>query len=232
MKKLYSLLAMAAVAISASAQGTYDAGSETADIPYNTKITSVDNITMIYGDNDEASSDAADFKAPLDKYNQFKETYGFTGATEGNGQNGNKAQGTIYTFIPNLDGTLEVGLVLNAYKAIIVKQGNVSGTDVDFTLTDNKGNEVAVTDLKVEEKTYGIVKLDVAAGETYVLGISGSKAGFYGFKYETSSVPTAVQGVKAAEQGDGVVYDLNGRKVKQPVAGQVYIKNGKKFIQK
>ena len=44
---------------------------------------------------------------------------------------------------------------------------------------------------------------------------------------------TSVDDVEATQaQEDGVVYDLSGRKVLNPVAGKVYIKNGKKFVVK
>ena len=51
--------------------------------------------------------------------------------------------------------------------------------------------------------------------------------------YLVSGDPTgieSIEGDKAAAQG--VVYDLMGRKVAKPVAGQLYIMNGKKFVVK
>ncbi len=47
----------------------------------------------------------------------------------------------------------------------------------------------------------------------------------------TSFAPTAIEGVTAEEKQEEV-FDLAGRRVEYPVKGQVYVKGGKKFIQK
>ena len=47
----------------------------------------------------------------------------------------------------------------------------------------------------------------------------------------TSFAPTGIQGVTAEEKQEEV-FDLAGRRVEFPVKGQVYVKGGKKFIQK
>ena len=47
----------------------------------------------------------------------------------------------------------------------------------------------------------------------------------------TSFAPTAIEGVTAEERKEEV-FDLAGRRVESPVKGQVYVKGGKKFIQK
>ena len=45
---------------------------------------------------------------------------------------------------------------------------------------------------------------------------------------------TAIQGVKEYLDGvkSGAIYNLNGVRVSTPQKGQMYIQNGKKFIQK
>lgn len=46
----------------------------------------------------------------------------------------------------------------------------------------------------------------------------------------TSFAPTGIENVTVEESNDNV-FDLTGRRVETPVKGQVYVKNGKKFVQ-
>lgn len=43
---------------------------------------------------------------------------------------------------------------------------------------------------------------------------------------------TAVESVKTASEAQAPIYDLSGRRVTNPVAGQIYVQNGKKFLQR
>ena len=43
---------------------------------------------------------------------------------------------------------------------------------------------------------------------------------------------TAVGSVKTASEAEAPIYDLSGRRVTKPVAGQIYVQNGKKFLQR
>ena len=43
---------------------------------------------------------------------------------------------------------------------------------------------------------------------------------------------TAVESVKTAYEAEAPIYDLSGRRVTKPVAGQIYVQNGKKFLQR
>ncbi len=49
---------------------------------------------------------------------------------------------------------------------------------------------------------------------------------------EISFAPTAIEGVTADENQAEEIFDLTGRRVESPVKGRVYVKSGKKFIQK
>lgn len=49
--------------------------------------------------------------------------------------------------------------------------------------------------------------------------------------YPTAFAPEGIQGV-TVDDNQAEVFDLAGRRVEAPVKGQVYVKNGKKFIQK
>ena len=43
---------------------------------------------------------------------------------------------------------------------------------------------------------------------------------------------TAVESVATAENAEAPIFDLSGRRVEKPVAGQIYVQNGKKFLQR
>lgn len=60
------------------------------------------------------------------------------------------------------------------------------------------------------------IELDNAAGATAPLFIA---------------LPTAVEAAKAQNTKAGTTYDLTGRRVQQTAKGQVYVRDGKKFVQ-
>lgn len=59
---------------------------------------------------------------------------------------------------------------------------------------------------------------------------NGNAAGMQEF-IPTAFVPTGIEGV-TTEENKEEIFDLTGRRVESPVKGQVYVKGGKKFIQK
>lgn len=59
---------------------------------------------------------------------------------------------------------------------------------------------------------------------------NGNAAGIQEF-IPAAFVPTGIEGV-TAEENKEEIFDLTGRRVESPVKGQVYVKGGKKFIQK
>lgn len=183
MKKFFTLIAMALMAVGANAQGSYGLQGE-KDVPGDpiqagTKVKSVENIVMTFGD-----SGAADFKGPVYE-TKLEKLLGATAYTQGNGVNGNKDNGTIYYFEPTIAGTLTVGAVINADKAILVRKDSYSGDAVPYKIVEADGaTEVTVTEDKIAEKLYGAIVVNVEAGVKYAIGLAGSKMGFYGFKFE------------------------------------------------
>ena len=232
MKKIFTLIAVAAMAMSANAQGSYglqdeDNGGDGLAIKAGTQITSVPNITMTFGD-----TGAADFTAPA-KHSKLKDLLGATAYTPGNGTNGNKPNGTIYYFEPTKAGVLTVGAVIGNGKTILVKKDTYSGEDVAYKIVESDGTtEVTVKDGQLDTKTYGAIIVNVEAGVKYAIGLAGSKMGFYGFKYEVSEGGDVdgITAVKVAQANDDVIYNLAGQKVSESYKG-VVIKNGKKSIQ-
>jgi hypothetical protein len=98
---------------------------------------------------------------------------GYTAFTEGNGTNGNKAKGTWYTIVPSYDGTIDIAVVINKDKTLIVEENGESMGGFD----------------EESEKFYGIKTFSVKAGKSYKCYVSGSKLGFYGFKYTWEEAP-------------------------------------------
>ena len=227
MKKIFTLIAMAVVAMSANAQGTYAVMLDDAGVSAGSTITSVPNITMTWG-----VTGGANFKGGNKKSEVLKDVLGSTAYCEGNDENGTLTSGTVYFFEPTVNGTLTVGFVLNANKAFFTQEVNGdSGTDVTATLTQADGTAITLNaDKKSGEKiTGGLAKFDVSAGKKYAVYCTGSKLGYYGFKFETGT--DGIQAIKAADAVNAPAYNLAGQKVSESYKG-VVIQNGKKLIQK
>ena len=206
MKKIFTLIAVAAMALSANAQGKYALEAGSGAITAGTTITSVTNCSLTFGVSGEA-----DFKDP--KANGSID--GYTAFTEGNGVNGSATGGTQYILKPSFSGSIEVAVVLNADKAFFVLED-------DEALTDYNG-------IKKDAKYYGTFKFDVKAGKTYKVYCTGSKLGFYGFDYTVD--PTGINTVKAADMENAPAYNLAGQKVNDSYKG-VVVKAGKKIVNK
>jgi hypothetical protein len=210
MKKIFTLIAVCAMALTVNAQGKY-AMEEGEEIAYGTqpaKDKRVENCKMYFGDPD--ISDGTAFAAAVADGN----VDGYPAYTKGNGVNGNKEGGTIYVFKPAIDGNITVAVVLNADKAFHISEDG----------TDMAGYE----GIKVDEKYYGTYTFNVKAGSTYKVWCDGSKLGFYGFELKTGAA--GINTVKVAAE-NGVRYNLAGQKVAEDYKG-VVIENGRKMIQK
>ena len=118
--------------------------------------------TLTYG-----VSGGADFAAPSLRLNE--EYAAFQYYTGGNGENGTADGGTVYTIVPKYDGTITVGVWLNANKAFFIEE---DGT--------------ALADYNGIKATYGsgtAFEFAVKANSEYKIYCTGSKLGFYGFDY-------------------------------------------------
>jgi len=225
MKKIFTLIAMALMAVGANAQGTYAVMNGDAGVAAGTTVTSVNNLKFTWG---VAGEDA--FKGGNKKSEVLKDVLGSTGYCEGNGNNGTLTGGTVYYFEPLINGSLTVGFVLNGGKAFFVQESD--GTNVTFTCTNAEGESITLENggTVAEKLTGGLATFAVTAGKKYAVYCTGSKLGFYGFKFEggTNGIQTAKATV--AEQ-NAPAYNLAGQKVDKSFKG-VVIQNGKKMIQK
>ena len=209
MKKIFTLIAVCAMALTANAQGKY-AMEEGEEVAYGTqpaKDKRVENCKMYFGDPD-ATGDLKDFSAA----EADNHVDGYTAYTKGNNVNGNKEAGTVYVFQPAIAGNITVAVVLNSGKAFYVEEDGTA-------LEDFNG-------IKVDEKYYGTYTFNVKANKTYKVYCAGSKLGFYGFEFKTGTA--GIQGVKA-EKANAAAFNLAGQQVSENYKG-VVIKDGKKVV--
>ena len=243
MKKIFTLIAMAVMAISANAQ-TFTI-TETPTVGQ--KVTSVENITMTFGGAAATyqNSKGADL---TDKYGEKKDNKWstvYTGRTDGNGNNpvddNNKGynkenenvptRGTFYIFEPTVAGTLEVAFVCNGGKNFFFLEDgkDISETMKNTHFSDENGGENSATfsDQTFSDKVYGTAQFEVKAGSKYYIFCTGSKLGFGGFTFPASAA-TGISSLKVANE-NCAIYNLAGQQVDKNYKG-VVIQNGKKFV--
>lgn len=119
---------------------------------------------MVYGVHSTDASNSATFMAA--KANSMS---GFTAYTPGNNVNGESNWGTVYAIYPKYDGTIYVGISLAANKP--------------FYILENEVPLDGYNGMTVSSKYNGTYSFSVKGGATYKLYCTGSKLGFYGFKY-------------------------------------------------
>lgn len=236
MKKFFTLAAVALMAASVNAQGTYTVQEGDA-ISSGQKITSVENITMTWSET-ESSWNAgkkvqnwveADFVAYAN------------GGTNGKFSEGKEPTGCLIKLEPQKAGSVTVGIQLSANKGLYIVNkefAKVTGYTYNFPAsedatesqqltTNDKGEDIIPENGK---KSNGTVTFDVEAGGVYYVLATGTKAGFFGFKYTTGS--TDISGITAEEANENApVYNLAGQRANKNAKG-ILIQNGKKFIKK
>ena len=177
---------MVCVGLGVNAQGTYGVKNGAAAVTSGTTVTSVPNITMTWG-----VTGGADFSAASNN-ETFKDLLGATGVCGGNGVNGTATSGTVYYFEPKFGGTLSVGIVLNASKSFFVQTivGDQATNVSSISVVNSKGASIALENGgKVDTKlSDGLVTFAVEANKKYAVFCTGSKLGFFGFKYECEVV--------------------------------------------
>ena len=234
MKKFFTLIAAVAIAASMNAQGTY-AVQEGDNVKAGDQISSVDNITLTYMENDDVEFAAgkkttnwadADFTAYV------------CGVNNGKLVSGAEPTGCVYKFETVKAGSVTVGVQLGGTKGFHILNADFAevapasynlpaakdGASQKFTQNEKGENIIA-------EKSNGTVTFSVAEGGTYYVFAAGSKMGFYGFKYVTGT-STGISDIQAPKSSkDGATFNLLGQKVVNDATG-IVIKNGKKFINK
>ena len=95
---------------------------------------------------------------------------GFTAYTAGNGVNGDAEGGTIYTIVPKYNGSITVGVWLNAGKKLYIQEDGESLPGFNGMTIPYKANTAFTFDVK--------------AGSSYKIYCAGSKLGLFGFDYQ------------------------------------------------
>ena len=82
-------------------------------------------------------------------------------------------------FTPAVNGILTVGIIVNNGKVLtITNVESFSSLDTTGVVTSHATNTWTPS-----EKFYGIIKIDVEAGNTYKISVAGSKMSLYGFEF-------------------------------------------------
>ncbi len=178
----------------------FEATEETIPAGTTFNVTDGDDVvaTLTFG-----VSGGADFAAPTLRANE--EIAAFQYYTGGNGENGSADGGTVYTIKPKYDGTITVGVWLNAEKAFFIQEDGTSLEGFDG--------------IKKSYASGTSFEFDVKAGSEYKVFCTGSKLGFYGFDYKyegaaqntytvtfkTNLVWDAVYAYAWSSEGDNIV---------------------------
>ncbi len=235
MKKFFTLIVAVAMAASMNAQGTY-AVQEGDNVKAGDQITSVENITLTYMENEGIA-----YAAVKKQTNWADADFGAYVCGKSNGKlvSGAEPTGCVYKFETAKAGSLTVAVQLNAGKGFHILDAKFAevapasynlpaakedGASQEFTQNEKGENIIAV-------KSNGTVTFSVAEGGTYYVLAAGTKMGFYGFKYVTGT-STGISDIQAPKSSkDGATFNLLGQKVANDAKG-IVIKNGKKFINK
>ena len=245
MKKIFTFVAamFAAVCVNAQDVITFDAGTTYKDLD----ILTVGSLTLQLG-KDEKKAAAWDNKAytikdgganvaPFGTTVQYvsggdnpKDEAGGTYKPDGKNL---PEKGTYYMITPAKDGSVTVGIILNASKTFYVakKSDGSAFQPSELTLQDVTGADVELDeDNCVTEKFYGTVAFPAVANETYYLFCLGSKLGCFG-AYLTSNTSTGVSSVVLGNDVEAAKVNLAGQRVGNAYKG-IVIQNGRKMIQK
>ena len=234
MKKFFTLIAAVAMAASMNAQGTY-AVAEGDEVTAGDQITSVENITLTYMENEGIA-----YAAVKKQTNWADADFGAYVCGKSNGKlvSGAEPTGCVYKFETAKAGSVTAAVQLNATKGFHILDAEFAevapasynlpsakdGDSQKFTQNE-KGENI------IEAKSNGTVTFNVAEGGTYYVLAAGTKMGFFGFKYVTGT-STGISDIQAPKSSkDGATFNLLGQKVANDAKG-IVIKNGKKFINK
>ena len=231
MKKFFTLIAAVAMAASMNAQGTY-AVQEGDNVKAGDQITSVENITLTYMENDGTA-----FYVGKAVTNWADADFGAYVCGKNNGKlhTGAEPTGCVYKFETVKAGSVTVGVQLSGNKGFHILDADFAevapasynlpaakdGDSQKFEQNEKGENIIA-------EKSNGTVTFSVAEGGTYYVLAAGTKMGFFGFKYEAGT-STGISSIEAAAKNDGKTYNMAGQQVSGSFKGLV-IKNGKKYV--
>ena len=181
MKKFFTLIAAVAMAASMNAQGTY-AVQVGDNVKAGDKITSVENITLTYMENDGTA-----YAAVKKQTNWADADFGAYVCGKNNGKlvSGAEPTGCVYKFDTAKAGSLTVGVQLNGNKGFHILDAefaevapasyNLPAKDGDSQKFEQneKGENI------IAEKSNGTVTFSVAEGGTYYVLAAGTTVGTF-----------------------------------------------------
>ena len=152
----------------------------TSNITSGTTVNVNDGVTLVatltFGEvRPEGNTEADYYKDFTCKADASLSGYSF--CTEGNDVNGNLRGGTFYTIVPKFDGQIEIAVILNADKYFYILEDGIA-------LNNYNG-------IKESSKYTGKYTFNVKANKSYKFYASGSKLGFYGFKFTNDKTYTS-----------------------------------------
>ncbi len=248
MKKIFTLLAVAAMAVTASAQALTwsvpapEKDEDGKDIP-STAFTPTDGL-VVAQDTQCPMEFSADGKWASAKSAKFGDSYPNLKASVQGGNNpkadgaGYKkgdnpnfpTAGCGYIFEPKVNGTLTIYAKLAGGKPSFVVTGE-GFADVDAKKAD--GTPCGKIDTNVDEVKgidgdgEAILTLSVEGGKKYCLVTEGSKATLYGYNFEASG-PSSLNAIVADENAPVEYFNLQGIRVNNPENGLYIRRQGKK----
>ena len=196
MKKIFTLIATALMAVGANAQESWLVDAETVpgDIAgFDYKATASVKLNLAdseYGNVGSLNTEDGDYRFDVFTHyfsgkNNPKDATGKTNFTHTN--HTLPTQGCYYIFKPSVAGSIEAGIVLNSAKPFYISDGDGTALS-DFDIKDNNGSVVALdANCQTASKVYGKVTFNVEAGKAYYVLCTGSKLGFAGFKFNTTA---------------------------------------------
>lgn len=246
MKKIFTLIAVAAMAISAQAQEKYAIAAEW--VPTQGAKTEIANATE---STSLTFSDDPGWKASNPGAGGLASTKGFEYGVSGTqnpkdgGYDGGKSQGAGYKpasqNLPNAGvyyivkaskaGDFELALKIGDGKPFFIcdaADGSALSQSAIKGVTEN-GNQTLDDEYKWSDAGEFFVTFTAEADKSYYVFCTGSKLTFYGYTF-TPAGSTGINTVKAAAE-NGAAYNLAGQKVSENFKG-VVIKDGVKMIQK
>lgn len=107
-------------------------------------------------------------------------------------------------------------------------KNDLKGTSKNITASEIAAAPEAYYALSINQgqPCFGILERDLPAGKAY---FTQPKSAGAASQFLSGFVISSVQHVQQKAE-EGTLYDLNGRAVTQPVKGNIYVRNGKKFI--
>ena len=188
MKKIFTLIAMALMAMGVNAQNTWTV-SDGFEIEGGKAVSDVENVTLTFGVAEDAQSTAWEVKdAATDLTKQemtdvLGTTFFVTGDQnpkddDNNGWKENKGNlptnGVFYKFELKSDGKLTIGV-------------NIGKSKVMWFVDSSDASKIDSQTAEASANTYGTFTYELKAG-TYYLFAAGSKLGFFGFTFEAGEV--------------------------------------------